>query len=875
MATYYIPRKTKVKTVFVKGLTSSDLIWLVFGAIVAAVFVFAGEMVFYLLALVVALFVLIGMGKSADGSRVYESIPGYFRFMAYGKKFSKRSEKGYEDITKIVPYSAITDDKFINYGDSYYAGVIEVMPVEFGLLGKEAQAMLINGFSNALRRVSRNLSGSLVAFEKPLTFDKYIDKEISKYEEMIENVKRGTLNDEELAAREIIFSERGALLEYMNEEEHVYKTVYYLVVYGSKKPELDIAVDGITNSLSSSLGTRRLTGRDLYIFLRANYDKYFDEREYDKTPFEDRIKWTMPDNVKFKMNKQLINDKAKVTMTIIDYPISVSNAWGYSLFNLEDGKTVMNFYQVDKMMAEKQIDRAIMEMRSNINSGKGKESQKIEFQQQLQTIENLLQELKGNNEQMFNVKIHITTSWKNKGEVGIRLNELGFKYSYLGGKQIDAFISSNISKEDKFDSIERGITTTALAASFPFISDLLQDENGVMLGSNSQPVFVDFFARSNARVNSNMIIIGKSGSGKSFSTKSILSHLAADNTKIYICDPEKEYTGMAKQLHGNSIDVGNAGNGRFNPFHIYPAMLDDDDSGEEFDDSFEGHLRFLESFFKIVMEGIRSDALEALNGLITKLYNLKGINKSTDFAKVKPEQFPVFDELYRLAKQSYDSSTDEFSKINFRVLITYLEKFAEGGRYSGLWNGPTSIRTDENFFVFNFMTLLANKNAVVANAQMLLVFKYLDGEIIKNREYNVKNHCKRKIVVVVDEAHVFIDEQKPIALDFMFQMAKRIRKYDGMQIVITQNVKDFVGSPLIAKKSAAIINASQYSLIFPLAPNDMTDLVTLYKSAGGINKSEQEAIISAPRGQCFFIYTAVARSTITIETSDEIRKLFE
>jgi type IV secretory pathway VirB4 component len=158
---------------------------------------------------------------------------------------------------------------------------------------------------------------------------------------------------------------------------------------------------------------------------------------------------------------------------------------------------------------------------------------------------------------------------------------------------------------------------------------------------------------------------------------------------------------------------------------------------------------------------------------------------------------------------------------------------------------------------------------------MLLVFKYLDGEIIKNREFNIKNKTKRKIIIVVDEAHVFIDEQRPIALDFMFNMAKRIRKYDGMQIVITQNIKDFVGSPLIAKKSAAIINASQYSMIFSLAPNDMTDLVTLYKNAGGVNKREQETIIAAPRGQCFFIYGPVSRSTVSIETSDQIRQLFE
>lgn len=875
MGEYFIPRRTKIKTVFIKGLTSSDLIWLVAGAILAGLCFASGMIPTMILGFVIAIIVVAGMLKDSAGDRMYSSYFWYFRFLAYPKKYSKKLEKGFTEVAHIVPYTGITDDKYIDYGN-YRASVIEIHPVEFALLGKESQTMLVNNFANALRRVGTANVGSLVAFEKPLLFDQYLDNEINKYEALVQNVERGIFSQEELSAREAVFNDRGATLEFMNEEEKVYRMGYYLVIYSSgKKEDLDTTTNSVITALGASLNAHRLTGRDLYVFLRANYDKFYNEKEFDKQSFDKRTEWTMPDKIKFGIRKFTMNGEQKTTLSITDYPMNVANAWLYTLFNYPNTRAVLNFTQVAKVESEKLIDRAIIEMRSQESKG-GKESQKMEKQAQLQTIERLLQELKTGNEQMFNVNIHLTTDVKTAVELRHTITEEGFRCSNNAGKQIDAFVSANLSKIDKYSAVERGMATTTLAACFPFISDILQDPKGVMLGSNNNPVFVDFFQRDNARVNSNMIIIGKSGGGKSFATKSILSHLAADNAKIFICDPEKEYVTMAKRLHGGIVDVGNAGNGRFNPFHIYPAMLDDDDdTGEEFDDTFESHLRFLESFFKIVMEGIRSDALEALNGLVARLYSLKGIDKYTDFAKLKPEQFPVFDELYDLAKRSYAQSKDEFSRINYRVLITYLEKFAEGGRYSGLWNGPSSIKTDENFFVFNFMTLLSNKNTIVANAQMLLVFKYLDGEIIKNREFNTKYKTKRKIIVVVDEAHVFIDEQRPIALDFMFNMAKRIRKYDGMQIVITQNIKDFVGSPAIAKKSAAIINASQYSLIFSLAPNDMTDLVTLYKNAGGINKREQETIIAAPRGQCFFIYGPVSRSTIQIETSDAIRKIFE
>lgn len=873
MAEYFIPRKTKIKTIFVKGLTASDLIWLVLGVGVVALLFISGLIPLMILGGVMAILVLFGMLKDSAGDRKYDSFIWYFRFLAYSKKYSKIMERGYVEMKRIIPYTGVLDDKFIDYG-SYVASVIEIMPVEFGLLGAEAQTMLVNNFANALRRIGTQNSGSLIAFEKPLLFDSYIDNEIEKYDQLSLNVERGTFAPEELEAREAVFKSRGELLEFMNEDSKVYRTGYYLVIYSSKKDELDGITSSVISALGASLHAHRLLGKELYVFLRGNYNKYFNEKEFDRTSFDKRTDWTFPNKIKFGVNRYHMDGEDKTTLTITDYPMNVGPAWLYTFFNYANCRTVMNFFQMSKTESEKLIDRAIIEMRSQEN--KGKESQKMEKQSQLETIEYMLQQLKTGNEQMFNVVVHITTDTKTASELRHSIVEEGFKFSNNSGKQIDAFVSANVSRLDKYTAVERGMVTSTLGASFPFVSDLLMDNKGFMLGSNSNPVFVDFFQRNDVRVNSNMIVIGKSGSGKSFATKTILTNLAADNTRIYICDPEKEYSTLAKKLHGGMIDVGNAGHGRFNPFHIYPNMLEeDDDTGEEYDDTFESHLRFLESFFKIVMEGIRSDALEALNSLVNRLYSMKGIDRYTDFAKVKPEQFPVFDELYELAKRSYAQSKDEFSRINYRVLVTYLEKFAEGGRYSGLWNGPNTIRTEENFFVFNFLTLLSNKNELVANAQMLLVFKYLEGEVIKNRDFNIKYHTKRKIIVVVDEAHVFIDEQRPIALDFMFQMAKRIRKYDGMQIVITQNIKDFVGSPAIAKKSAAIINASQYSLIFSLAPNDMTDLVTLYKNAGGINKREQETIVAAPRGQCFFMYGPVARSTVQIETSNDIRQIFE
>ena len=72
----------------------------------------------------------------------------------------------------------------------------------------------------------------------------------------------------------------------------------------------------------------------------------------------------------------------------------------------------------------------------------------------------------------------------------------------------------------------------------------MMEKKGICLGKSAgRPVFLDFFARNKERVNSNMVVIGKSGSGKSYATKSILANLAAENSKIFILDPENEYLG--------------------------------------------------------------------------------------------------------------------------------------------------------------------------------------------------------------------------------------------------------------------------------------------------------------------------------------------
>lgn len=162
--------------------------------------------------------------------------------------------------------------------------------------------------------------------------------------------------------------------------------------------------------------------------------------------------------------------------------------------------------------------------------------------------------------------------------------------------------------------------------------------------SSGVPVFINFFQRDRERVNSNTVIIGKSGSGKSYATKTILTQLAAENSKIFILDPENEYSKLAMNMKGKIIDVGSATQGRLNPFHIITNLTDeegDEDGDEAAATSFTTHLQFLEEFYRQILPGIDSDALEYLNNITIRMYEAKGIDDTTDLSTLTPEDSPL------------------------------------------------------------------------------------------------------------------------------------------------------------------------------------------------------------------------------------------
>jgi len=878
-----IPKTAKVKVQFFKNISVADI--LIALAAIALVVVIClsniGIARFFIAAVVLCM--AAGLFIPYDGQRFYLFFKTFARYLFSGKKFVVEKVDSASNVKSLFAFKNISGG-YIEFGD-YYAGVLEIGSREFRLLTGFRQDQIINNhFGKVIRSISGKTHASLIKIDRKMRMDDFIAMEDVKRDDLKKTFDAGELTEQELFVRERVIEDRIQVYNNLNGtgDDKIMVPAFYLVVYDAEKSVIDeVLTNAIETFAEAGMKTHILNDKELCIFLKYNYTDRFNEEDVDALDPREYVDWILPEQVSFSSHSTMVDGEECFNFTVRNYPLAVGNAWGFQMFNIEDTKVVMNLEPYEKDKAVRMIDRSLQELLSQSDQSY-KASSIIDRSTHVDTLVKLLSLLKNDNENLYKVTIHIAlynrTKEKKKDlkkRVLRVLSEQGFELSDNFCNQNRAMIAMNPSIVEPMTEFQRAIHSNSIAAVFPFVLSTIMEKGGVTIGQGKGfPVIVDFFVRNDERVNSNMVIMGKSGSGKSYSTKTLLTHLATENCKIFILDPENEYDIISENLGGKLIDVGTASHGRINPFHVI-TTLDADEDTEGAGNAFSVHLQFLEQFYREILPGIDAHALEMLNNLTVQLYADKGITWESNFSELKAEDYPIFDDLYQLILRELETATVQYDVENLRVLKNFISKFAQGGRNANLWNGPSTLSVKENFCVFNFQSLLANKNGVIANAQMLLVLKWLDNEIIKNRDFNLKYETNRKIIVVIDEAHVFIDPKYPIALDFMYQLAKRIRKYNGMQVIITQNIKDFVGSQEIIRKSTAIINACQYSFIFALAPNDMDDLCTLYSKAGNINKTEQDQIINNPRGNAFIITGPQSRTSIEIIASQRVASLFE
>ena len=141
---------------------------------------------------------------------------------------------------------------------------------------------------------------------------------------------------------------------------------------------------------------------------------------------------------------------------------------------------------------------------------------------------------------------------------------------------------------------KRNILTSTFTGGFLFNKNTFIDEKGYYLGINAKGGIVIFniWQKDSDRTNSNMVIVGSSGSGKSVAVKHI-AYNEIPSSKILIIDPENEYSYLCKNLGGKIINCnGGEKGGILNPLQV---RID----REEDSNSLALHFQFLRTFFSI------------------------------------------------------------------------------------------------------------------------------------------------------------------------------------------------------------------------------------------------------------------------------------
>lgn len=867
-----IPKKIKVKNTVWKCYSMSDVIvaLVVFGIIFIAIT--AGQ---WAIAVILGL-IAIGMFMPTSDGIFYTCIFDNIRFLFAKKKYTAESKNAKESVDALVDLKEIKESGLIVYRGGMYGRVIKVGQKNFGIEDVVQQNIDINYFANALKQLDGTQCADVVKIDLPVNLDGFAGELFTRLAENRDSEEYSDIKK----IKEGILRERIDRIDKLNNIRKQFLSDYYIVLYGRNELDLESTAVNVAGEIAKcGLDTKLLGMREAAVFLKYSYSRNFDEREVKDIPDNKLIDWIKPKALIFHANRYEVDGTEASALAVSDYPLRVKNAWGAELFNIPNTKVVMHIKPVDKFKAIRRIDKCIGEMETKqIVSDKASEANSAETHRE--TMNELLNALQTENESLFDVTLTVTAynyaqNENYKKEVRRAMLTGNFKPSTLYGLQIEGFKSSNVSPMSTLKGQERGINSSSLAAAFPFVRTFVLDEGGTMLGenkTNGYPFILNLWKRGNLYQNSNAFIIGKSGSGKSYFLKTLILNEWANGTRVICLDPEAENLSLTRNLGGNIINVGNARKGRINPFHIY-KILTEDGSVADSKVTFNTHLKMLESFYKIVLADAPADVIELINNLTVETYERMGITENTDCSNFPADYFPLFSDLIDTLQSKDGENVDELTKRDMRTAELHLQKFVSG-RYSDIWNAPSTLKVNANLIDFDFQSLFANKNNVIANAQMLLVFRFIEQEVINAREKN-RNGANLRTLIIADEAHCFIDPKFPIALDFFYQMSKRIRKYNGSFIPATQNIADWNANEELRGKTSAIIKNSQYTFIFKLSAPDMKDVLDVYRAGESFNEEEQRMIISAVTGQAFFVGSSELRACVKIQAGEYAKSLFD
>ncbi|RZU76038.1 uncharacterized protein DUF87 [Micromonospora kangleipakensis] len=365
--------------------------------------------------------------------------------------------------------------------------------------------------------------------------------------------------------------------------------------------------------------------------------------------------------------------------------------------------------------------------------------------------------------------------------------------------------------------MRRVMDTDALAAAFPFASaDLaapppgrLPEVGGVLYGVNTDSAGVLMWDRW-AQDNHNMVVLARSGAGKSYFVKCDLLRQLYQGVHAAVIDPEDEYVALAGHVGGAVVRLGEHG------VRVNPLDLPADDRP----DTLTRRGLALHSVIAVMLgtgTGTALNAAEkaALDRAIIDTYRRAGI---TSDPATWQRPAPLLPDLAATLTDG-----DEIA----RGVAARLAPWTHGS-HSQMFTGPTTVDPRSHLTVWSLRHLPDELRTVGTMLALDAIWRDVDNRA-----------ATRRRLVVVDEAWLLMRDGE--GARFLARMAKAARKRAAGLTVVTQDAADLLATELGV---AVVSNAATQVLL-----RQSSQAIDAVVDAFGLTAGEARLLVSAGRGE--------------------------
>lgn len=314
--------------------------------------------------------------------------------------------------------------------------------------------------------------------------------------------------------------------------------------------------------------------------------------------------------------------------------------------------------------------------------------------------------------------------------------------------------------------------------------------------------------------NRNKIIIGGSGSGKSFFTNHLLRQYAeSENCHIVLLDVGRSYEILTRYLNERLKEKGGAKMIEFsekNPISFNPFVVDG-----------LPDLERKQTILSVIYTIYKTDLSEMEKDVIAH-------SVSCFFKSDRTER--SFNGYYEFCEEFIPKLVmDKSVKFNSNEFFFILGKYYKGGEYDYLLNKP--MQTDE---FFNCPFLVFELDAIKDHPVIFPVATLIIMDVFLQKMRKLKGIRK---IICIEEAWKAI--ATPQMAGYMKYFFKTIRKFFGEAMVVTQEVDDVISSPII--RDAIINNADSRILLDMGKFKNKFDEISRFL---GLNEFQKEQILS-------------------------------